>query len=255
MVEPVRKEDKTDISKKVEELLLGIFLLIERVLTTFCNFLLRPSLVAREIADNEPLSDAFPKRYARPVTYFFATFAVMLGGFILLFKTMPDAQDMEKKNPFIALFIKASQDAKITGIIIVLLPFILAVGLHSYTFYWSNRKKHPQITFRNSLYMSSYFSGNVALVYILLLPLMPLFKGEYWWSMSMLTKVWIGALSIIGWGALFRFLYSYLVFVRYLCNCRWWSAVGMYLKGLFFFFVFYYLILAWLAPLAFSLME
>jgi hypothetical protein len=170
-----QKEDKTDISRNVEEILSGIFLLFVRVATTFYYFMLKPRFFSQVVASSEPLSTYFPKKYSRPITYYFISLAVMTGGFILLFRITPYAADTFDNNTFIVIIINAFKEGEIIKLIIGLLPFILTVGLYSFCLFWINKKRYPQLEFMNSLWLSSYFAGSVLLIYIILIPIYPLF--------------------------------------------------------------------------------
>lgn len=254
MEQQSKKEDKTDISRNIEELLLGVFLLFGKVITTFYYFMLKPHQFSEAVLNYDPLNDTYPKKYSRPITYYFVALALFIGGFILIFKIVPQAEELQRDNPFLAFVSNAFKEVDLSKLITGLLPFIFAVGLYSFCFFWINKKKFPQLKFRNSLYLSSYFTGSVLLIYVLIIPLYPLMltTGH---NPSLISQIGLWTLAIFGWSALFRALYSYLVLLKYLGKSNRLGIIRAFMKGFFFFLLIYSLILTWLSPLAFALME
>jgi len=251
MAGELQKEDKTDISKNVEEILLGILLLFGSVITTFLSFLVKPHFFSKIVVEYDPLNDNFPKKYSRPITYLFASLAAITGGLILVFKLTAVEVD-QSKNQFIILFSNAFRDGALIKLIIGLLPFLLAVGLYSFILFWVNKKKCPEINFQNSLYLSSYFIGTLALIYVAVVPIIPLSLNA---NSSTLSKIVVWTAALIAWSCLFRALYSYLVLLKHVVKRNRITTIKMFLKGFFIFFFVYYLILIWLSPLVSLLTE
>ena len=131
---------------------------------------------------------------------------------------------------------------------------ILGVGLYGFCVAWVCRRRDKPLAFATSLYLATYFAGSVCLVYSIGIPLTPLIIGTdisesgFMWMLMIIT-------SVVGWAMLLRTLYGYMVLLKTSLEATWLSALGVFIRGTFVFFVMIYAILGWMTPLAFQLMD
>jgi hypothetical protein len=123
-------KDDRDISRSVEESLLGAFMLSGALFVTAWDFVIHPNRLAQALVAKSPKS-----RYARPVTYFMVTSLLTLGAFELWFRLMRQKGSrllIETPNPFEKLFTEGISSLDPKKVILVGIPFLAAVGLYSY---------------------------------------------------------------------------------------------------------------------------
>lgn len=254
MSDTSQKDSPFNIPKEVEETLLGIFLLIGQILKTFINFFIRPRTFGKVVVNSDPLSNNYSKDFARPLNYYFLTLTILIFGFILLIKIDSEVWNTIETNPFLVLFLDAIKRANFTGLVLGLSPFILALGLFS--FCMSRMTKKGTFDFVRSLHMTSYYFGSLNLVFVLYTPIAPLVLSgnmdEFYSSYRYATLV---VLSILAAAILIRALYSYWVLLNIALEGTKNETLSVFLRGILFFSILYGLVLFWLSPLVFELIE
>jgi hypothetical protein len=253
MEENLKKESDTDISKKIEEIFLGILLLFGKMILTFYHFMRRPHAFGSTLLDSDPLEKGFPKKYCRPITYFFISLCSSIGGTILVFTIIPkNIFERELNDPYGAIhFIKkAFEDESLSKLIISSLPAILGMALFSFCLSWINRKNFPQISFLNNFFLLSYFIGSIFLISIVMVPFITIpFALDISSSSSILVSVII--LTIVNWIFQFRAFYCYLVLLKQLVKGDRKTTLKVFSAGILFFLVVYIAIQLWLLPISY----
>jgi hypothetical protein len=250
-------KDERDISRSVEESLLGAFMLSGALFVTAWDFVIHPNRIAQALVDKSPNS-----RYARPVTYFMVTSLLTLGAFELWFRLMRQKGSsllIETPNPFEKLFTEGISSLDPKKIILVGIPFLAAVGLYSYAITKSAARRSLNLNFEKSLSISCYGAGSGLLIYLLMIPpCTAIFVGKMNWSAtnSLGNLPWWGyPISVAGWALLFACMRSYLVLLRTSLSVTRRKALSVWGGGLWRFFLWYYLILFWFFPLGIHLVQ
>jgi hypothetical protein len=253
-------EDERDILGSIEKGLLGAFALAGALFVTAWDFVLHPNRLALALANKELNS-----RYARPVTYFVVTSLLTIGAFELLFMLLRQTGSgaarfpVSLPNPFEKLFIQGISSLDPKKLILAELPFLAVVGLYSYAVTRSAKRRFLDLNFEMSLSLSCYGAGSILLVYLLIIPpSTALFVGRPIESATNPLKSlpwWSWPICVFGWGILFACIRSYLVLLRSALSVTRGMTLSAWGGGLWRFFLWYYLILFWFAPMAFRLIE
>lgn len=250
-------KDERNISRSIEESLLGAFMLSGALFVTAWDFVIYPNRIAQTFVEKSPKS-----RYARPVTYFIVTSLLALGAFELLLRLMRQKGSrllIETPNFFERLFTEGISSLDPKKIILVGIPFLAAVGLYSYAITKSATRRSLNLNFENSLSISCYGAGSGLLIYLLTVPpCSAVFFGKMNWSATNLLGYlpwWSYPISVAGWALLFASMRSYFVLLRTALSTTRRKALSVWGGGLWRFFLWYFLILFWFLPLGFHLIQ
>lgn len=249
-----RKKDVTshnedwEVAKNIESTLLGLFILIGRMAYTFCDILVRPHHFSYTVLSSNPLDKKFPQQYVRPLSFFILCLALMLGGFLLLFESLKNSSINIYYNPLVSILIKAFKSGSINGIMIGASPIISILGLYAFSMAWVCRRRTVILTFSKSLFIAAYFAGSICLVYTIFIPIFSIFISLEVSKIRGAFPLMI-ILSIIGWSILLRSFYGYMILLKTSMKMTWASTINVVIRGTFVFFILFYMLLIWMAPL------
>ena len=237
------QKDELDIARGIEGVLLGLFLLFIRIFRTCYTFVVNPRTFADSVSSINPLDKSFPSQFARPLTYFSVSLAILITVFTAVIVPLNPDQFLDSGNPFYLLVLDAVKGGNIPKIIIGLSPFIAGLGVYAYCISWCSTKCHRIISFTNSLKVISYFAGTFFLLNLILGLLVGHILSKL--QTNPFEDFIIFGSVIFIWVALVRSVFSFLYLLKAHLNISWPDTISLFVRATFVFFLLCMIVVKW----------
>lgn len=250
MTDDLNKATDTNLLGFIEPAIFGLFQLAGQILRTPFGFLFRTDRMWESIKYSER-GVRCESTYAPPLTYLIVSLVSLLALFSAIFNLPQFTSGAHKNILFLSFIIDALKTLDLKKLLLILIPYLLAIGLYA----WSiNIAARQRLGFELSLALAAYFIGTCSFVFIGIGPIiaMPPFSAK---AIDSYIPSWLLLLSVVSWGAILKCIHSYLHRLRRELEQSRMRVLVTWSLGTGLFFFLYALVLAWLAPLTFVLLD
>lgn len=228
-----QKADPLDILGFAESTLAGVIRLAGQILRTSTAFLFRPDDLWQA---SRPFPQSRNRHVAPPLTH--------LVVFLVLYASITYVDSQKdplppRSNPLLRLIPEGVVDLNFGILLLLVLPFILAVGLYA----WCIASCSRELSYQDSILLAAYFCGTVYSMLFLLSPLR-LAEISYWREITILV-----ALAVV-----LKSLHSYFLLLSTHVGSSRRQMFINWAKGMALFLFLFSAALLWVAPLV-SLLE